>query len=142
MSYPYCTWTSHMVLAVKNLPPTAGDIRDTNLIPGWEDPWRRAWQCTPVFLPGEVNGQRSLAGYCLWGRTGLDKTEGTWHSTAHAACSYIARCQLRSHCALIFIGSMIKENNTNKISLSEDLLYARHPTSYSEILFLILMKTL
>ena len=25
--------------------------------------WRRAWQPTPVFLPGESHGQRSLAGY-------------------------------------------------------------------------------
>jgi len=27
-------------------------------------PWRRAWQLTPVFLPGESHGQRSLFGYC------------------------------------------------------------------------------
>ena len=26
-------------------------------------PWRRAWQCTPVFLPGKSHGQRNLAGY-------------------------------------------------------------------------------
>ena len=30
-------------------------------------PWRRKWQPTPVFFPGEVHGQRSLAGYSLWG---------------------------------------------------------------------------
>ena len=30
-------------------------------------PWRRKWQPTPVFLPGESHGQRSLAGYCLRG---------------------------------------------------------------------------
>ena len=30
---------------------------------GWEDPWRRKWQPTSVFLPGESHGQRSLAGY-------------------------------------------------------------------------------
>jgi len=29
-------------------------------------PWRRAWQPTPVFLPGESHGQRSLVGYSLW----------------------------------------------------------------------------
>ena len=29
-------------------------------------PWRRAWQPTPVFLPGEFHGQRSLAGYSPW----------------------------------------------------------------------------
>ena len=30
---------------------------------GWEDPWRRKWQPTPVFLPGKSHGQRSLVGY-------------------------------------------------------------------------------
>ena len=31
-------------------------------------PWRRKWQPTPVFLPGKLHGQRSLAGYSPWGR--------------------------------------------------------------------------
>ena len=31
-------------------------------------PWRRAWQPTQGFLPGEFHGQRSLAGYSPWGR--------------------------------------------------------------------------
>ena len=38
-------------------------------------PWRRAWQPTPVFLPGESHGQRSLAGYSPWGRKESDATE-------------------------------------------------------------------
>ena len=29
--------------------------------------WRRKWQPTPIILPGEVHGQRSLAGYIPWG---------------------------------------------------------------------------
>ena len=37
-------------------------------------PWRRAWQPTPVFLPGESHGQRSLAGYSPWGHKGSDMT--------------------------------------------------------------------
>ena len=37
-------------------------------------PWRRAWQPTLVFLPGESHGQRSLAGYSPWGRAELDTT--------------------------------------------------------------------
>ena len=44
-------------------------------IPGQEDPWRRKWQSTPVFLPGKSHGQRSLAGYSPWGRKESDKTE-------------------------------------------------------------------
>ena len=30
--------------------------------------WRRKWQCTPVFLPGESHEQRRLAGYSPWCR--------------------------------------------------------------------------
>ena len=30
---------------------------------GREDPWRKEWLPTPVFLPGESRGQRSLVGY-------------------------------------------------------------------------------
>ena len=33
----------------------------------WEVPWRRKWQCTPVFLPGKSHGQGSLTGYSPWG---------------------------------------------------------------------------
>ena len=40
-------------------------------------PWRRAWQPTPVFLPGESYRQRSLAGYSPWGRKESDTTETT-----------------------------------------------------------------
>ena len=37
--------------------------------------WRRKWQPTPVFLPGESQGWGSLVGYHLWGHTELDTTE-------------------------------------------------------------------
>ena len=40
--------------------------------------WRRKWQPTPVFLPGESQGRGSLVGCRLWGRTELDTTEATW----------------------------------------------------------------
>ena len=42
--------------------------------------WRRKWQPTPVFLPGESQGRGSLMGCPLWGRTESDTTEVTWHS--------------------------------------------------------------
>ena len=38
-------------------------------------PWRRAWQPTPVFLPGESHRQRSLAGYRPWGCKESDTAE-------------------------------------------------------------------
>ena len=37
-------------------------------------PWRRAWQPTPVFLPGEFHGQGSLVGYRPWGQKESDRT--------------------------------------------------------------------
>ena len=41
--------------------------------------WRREWQLTPVLLPGESHGQRSLVGYSPWGCKELDMTK--WLST-------------------------------------------------------------
>ena len=50
-------------------------------------PWRTARELTPVFLPEESPGQRSLAGYSPWGHTGSDTTEVTSH-----ACMYERPC--------------------------------------------------
>ena len=64
-----------VALVVKNPPAHARDTRDARLILGvGKIPWRRAWQPTPVFLPGEHHGQRSLVGYSpevAKSRTGL-----------------------------------------------------------------------
>ena len=60
---------------VKNPPANAGDKRR-----GF-DPWvrkipeRRKWQPTPLPLPGESHGQRSLESYCPWDHTESDTTE-------------------------------------------------------------------
>ena len=40
--------------------------------------WRRKWQPTPVFLPEESHGRRSVVGGSPWGRTESDMTEATW----------------------------------------------------------------
>ena len=62
-----------MAQVVKNKPAcNAGDL---SLIPGLGRSWRREWQPTPVLLPGESHGQRSLVGYSLWGHKQLDMTE-------------------------------------------------------------------
>ena len=42
-------------------------------------PWRRAWQPTPAFLPGDSHGQRSLVGYSPQGGKELDTSEMTEH---------------------------------------------------------------
>ena len=55
---------------------SARNAGDPCLIP-WvgKIPWRREWQPSPVFLPGEFHGQRSLAGYSPWGCKVSDTTE-------------------------------------------------------------------
>ena len=52
-----------MVLMVKNPVASAGDMRDTGLIPGSGRSPEEEKTPTPVFLPRESHGQRSLVGY-------------------------------------------------------------------------------
>ena len=60
------SWASLVAQTVKNLPA----MQETWVQSlGWEDPWRREWQPTPVFWPGEFHRQRSLAGYVVHGVT-------------------------------------------------------------------------
>ena len=68
--------------AVKNLPA----MRETQVQPlGLEEPWRSEWLPTPVFLPGESYGQRSLVGYSPWGCKELDTNE----RLTHTQCVYL-----------------------------------------------------
>ena len=57
-----------MVQMLKNLPV----VQET-----WvgKIPWRKEWQPTPVFLPGESRGQRNLVGYGPWGPKESGTTE-------------------------------------------------------------------
>ena len=52
--------------------------------------WRRKWQPAPVFLPGESQGQRSLLGCRLWGRTESDTTEATQQQQQQQHFVYIS----------------------------------------------------
>ena len=58
---------------VKSLPANVGDVGSVPL--SGKIPWRRKGQPTPVFLPGELHGQRSLAGCSPWGCAESDTTE-------------------------------------------------------------------
>ena len=66
------SWASMVAQLVKN-PPAMRETWIRSL--GGEDPRRRAWQPTPVLLPGEPHGQRSLVGYSPQGREESDTTE-------------------------------------------------------------------
>ncbi|CAI9152465.1 unnamed protein product [Rangifer tarandus platyrhynchus] len=73
-------WDDFCLVAqvVKNTPTNAGD---RHRFDPWvrKIPWRRKWQPTLVFSPGEPQGQRSLAGYNPWCRTESDTTEVSQH---------------------------------------------------------------
>ena len=56
---------------------------------GWEIPWRRAWQPTPVFLPGESLEQRSLAGYCPM------RSQRVGHNSSKLAHRHACTCMYR-----------------------------------------------
>ena len=71
---------SQVALVVKNLPANAGDMRPSFNPWVGKIPWRRAWQPTPVFLPRESLGQRSLVGYTPQGCTELDTTKVIKHT--------------------------------------------------------------
>ena len=58
------SWASLGAQTVKN--PLAKQETWVQSLGVGKIPWRRAWQPTPVFLPGEFHGQRSLAGYSQW----------------------------------------------------------------------------
>ena len=72
-----------MVLVVKNPPASVGRRKRHRFDP-WvgKIPWRRAWESTPVFLPGESHGLRSLAGYSPW-VSESDMTEQLTHTHTH-----------------------------------------------------------
>ena len=91
------TWWYFMTFTLSSLPDRSGNTyRVSSLVAqrikhlpvmwetqvwslGWKDPLEKEMQRTPVLLPGESHGQRSLAGYSPWGspRVGHDWATST-----------------------------------------------------------------
>ena len=69
MYFHFHLWASLVVQILKNL-PAMQETRVWSL--GQEDSFEREWLPTPVFLPGEFHGQRSLVGCSPWGHKELD----------------------------------------------------------------------
>ena len=63
-----------MAQMVKTL-PAVQEMQELRSVPGGEDPLEKEWQPTPIFLPGESHGQRSLAVYHAWDDKELDAAE-------------------------------------------------------------------
>ena len=82
-------WPSQIALVVKN-PPANESRHKRHRFDLWAErsPWTKAWQSTPVFLPGESHGQRSLAGCSSQGHTESDRTEATQHTCTRTHSDY------------------------------------------------------
>ena len=78
--YPSLGFVSQAAPVVKNPLASAGDIRDAGSILGRKGPLEGAQQPTPVSLPGEPHGQRSLGGYSPWG---CKEPDTTGHRLTH-----------------------------------------------------------
>ena len=91
-SLGYSHWASLIAQMVKHL-PAMQEARVQSL--GWKIPWRREWQPTPVFLPGESYGQKSLVGYSIWGLKELDTTE---HISMHDGRTAMWMCLMLLTC--------------------------------------------
>ena len=75
---------------VKNPPANVGDAGDKGLIPeSGRSPGEGNGNNTPVFLPGESHGRRSLAGYSPYGRKESDMTGVTEHALMTCIKLYI-----------------------------------------------------
>ena len=79
---------------VKNVPDKRPNVPWVRKIP-----WKRKWQSTSVFSPGKSNGQRSLAGYSLYGHK---ESYMTWrlseHTRRHGPLMAPAATAQPSHC--------------------------------------------
>ena len=76
-----------------------------------EIPWWRKWQPTPVFLPGELDEQKSLAGYSPWVRKASDVTE--YSCTTHIMFEFSEKCSethCHLHCTVKDSGALIGES--------------------------------
>ena len=61
--------------------------RDAGSIRGQEDPWRRAWQLTPVFLPGEIDSRPLVEGTAvIWQAVGLSSSRNEGSQDIDGPC--------------------------------------------------------
>ena len=73
-------------------------------------PWSRKWQPTPVYLPEKFHGQKSLSGYSLVGRKGLDTIEHT--------CAYLCTSLYATAYTFIHIHTYVHTNRSNDLPLN------------------------
>ena len=95
---------------VKNLPA----MQETGFDPRvGKMPWRREWQCTPVFLPGKFHGQRSLIGHSPWNHKELHMTEQLTNQVLDSPALQ------RTHCSQIVVETISGVGPLPKCTLQE-----------------------
>ena len=88
-------WASLVSQMVKNLPA----MQETQVGSlGQGDPLRREWHPTPVLLPGQSHGQRSLAGYSSWAAKNWTRLSDTTTNSRSSNTRWLSACCM---CALI-----------------------------------------
>ena len=81
---------------------------------GQEDPLEREWLPTPVFLPGEFHGQRSLVGYSPWGHKELDITERLTYTHPSGCCeNSISIKTLSTYYVVVFSCQVVSNSATS-----------------------------
>ena len=79
--------------------------------------WRRTWQPTPVFLPGEPQGRGSLVGCHLWGRTESDTTEATQQQQQQHPRVWVSPLLSLHVCIYRLVSQLLSSPNKNVTSL-------------------------
>ena len=75
--------------------------------------WRRKWQPTPVLLPREFRGQKSLVGYRLWGHKQSDTTEWLTHTLWKPVWKFLRNYKQNYHMTQPLLNMLLKPQNTN-----------------------------
>ena len=107
-------------------------------------PWRRAWQPTPVFVPGDPLGQRSLVGYSVWGCRESDTTERLsraqhcWLYRALTSVQAFLVAETRGYClavvcSLLTVGLLLQGADSGRTGFSRRGSQAQLPRSVQEL---------
>ena len=87
-------------------------------------PWRRKWQPTQVFLPGESQGQRSLVGYSPWGHKASDTSEWLHFTSSAGTSGKELTCQCKRHerqvWSWVWEGPLEKEKDPTPVFLPRE----------------------
>ena len=113
----------HMALGGSVSKESTCNAGDAGLIPCvGKIPWKRKWQPTPVFLPGESHGQRSLAGYRPWvAKSRMWLKQLSTHATAWWTCqTHRPRVTAGNNSSTIVHGKCVKVSATKELHNREE----------------------